>query len=268
MRTEQLGDGTPDVAVVGAIHGDEPCGVRAIERLLDENPPVDRPVKLVVANERAHRRGVRYTDEDLNRAFPGDPDAESYERRLAHDLLAELSGCTVFSLHSTQSYDRPFAILIDSESKTEAAICRRLSVDAVVEAGAFTEGRLIAHHAPTVEVECGIQHSEAAADNAYRLTREFLAAVDAVPLPADRSDPDTPADGVPVYRLRRLVPKGPAETYEVFSRNFEPVDPGEPFAAADGATLTADEGFVPVLMSPHGYEDIFGYEAEFVGRLD
>jgi len=38
--------GTPAVAAVGGIHGDEPCGVRAIDRFLRESPvdDVQRPV--------------------------------------------------------------------------------------------------------------------------------------------------------------------------------------------------------------------------------
>uniref|UniRef100_UPI000ABCAF2C succinylglutamate desuccinylase/aspartoacylase domain-containing protein n=1 Tax=Haloferax profundi TaxID=1544718 RepID=UPI000ABCAF2C len=86
MRIYELGDGTPEVSVVGSIHGDEPCGARAIERFVAEDPDVERPVKLIVANEEALDADVRYLDEDLNRAFPGDPHAENHERRLAYDL--------------------------------------------------------------------------------------------------------------------------------------------------------------------------------------
>ncbi len=90
MRVAQLGSGTPEIAVVAGIHGDEPCGVRAVERLLDERPTVNRPVKLVVANEAALERRVRFIDEDLNRTFPGDPDAKTHEGRLAAALVSEL----------------------------------------------------------------------------------------------------------------------------------------------------------------------------------
>lgn len=64
MRVETLGEGTPAVAVVGAIHGDEPCGVHAIERFLAEEHRIREPVKLVVANERALARGERYVEAD------------------------------------------------------------------------------------------------------------------------------------------------------------------------------------------------------------
>lgn len=39
MRVETLDQGEPRLAIVGAIHGDEPCGAQAVETLLNERPP-------------------------------------------------------------------------------------------------------------------------------------------------------------------------------------------------------------------------------------
>jgi|AntDeeMetagen681_2_1112603.scaffolds.fasta_scaffold11133_1 predicted deacylase len=260
MRIEQLGDGDPEIAVVGGVHGDEPCGIRAVEHLIDTQPDVDRPVKCIVANEEALDRGTRYVDDDLNRVFPGDPDSASHERRLASCLLAELRGCRVLSMHSTQSYAKPFAVVGGNGLAVAEAVCRYLTLDAVIDAGAFTEGRLVGY-ADVVEVECGYQGSEDAAANAIALTEEFLAAVGA--LPGDESH----ASDVPLYRLQHLIPKGPASGYEVFVTNFERVAAGETYAAAGDETLVAEKPFYPVLMSPYGYEDEFGYAAELAGKL-
>jgi len=198
MRIHELGDGTPEVAVVGAIHGDEPCGARAIDRLVDAAPAVERPVKLVVANEEAAARGERYVDEDLNRAFPGDPNADSHERRLAHALKRELRDCTTLAFHSTQSYADPFAI-IDTVDPISRSVCKRLPIEVVVETGDRTDGRLIAH-ARSIEVECGLQGSAAAARNAWDVLRHFLAATDVLwtpdDLPAAREG-DFAADAAP-----------------------------------------------------------------------
>lgn len=266
MRVEQLGDGTPEVAIVAGIHGDEPCGPRAVERLLEEDPTVERPVKLVVANERALQRGVRYVNEDLNRAFPGAPDAKNYERRVAARLLEELSDCTTLSLHSTQSCARPFA-LVDRVDAVSRSICPYLSVSEVVETDKFTKGRLISHP-HTIEVECGLQGTDEAAENAYRLIRGFLAGTSALPAPTGDDPIDAgERDPVSVYRLLHPVPKDEGERFEVFVKNFEHVAEGKAFAAADGEDLVADEPFVPILMSAYGYEDIFGYTAERVGTL-
>lgn len=259
MRVATVGEGEPEVAVLAAIHGDEPCGVHAVETWLERASELQRPVKFVVANERALEQDVRYVDADLNRVFPGDRDAPEYERRLAAELLEELEGLTTFSLHSTQSHDEPFAVVTRVDHLAES-ICPYLSIDAVVEASGFTEGRLI-EYADVVEVECGLQGSEEAAENAVSLVGEFLAAVGALPTAERR------AEDVPVFRLRRLVPKRPADSYGVLVRNFERVAKGAAFATVDGERLVAEEAFYPVLMSPYGYENEFGYAADLVGSL-
>ncbi|WP_254523784.1 succinylglutamate desuccinylase/aspartoacylase domain-containing protein [Natrinema caseinilyticum] len=259
MRVAQLGSGTPEVAVVAGIHGDEPCGVRAIERLLDERPTVKRPVKLIVANEAALERQIRFVDEDLNRAFPGDPDAETHEGKLASDLVSELEGCLAFSMHSTQSHAEPFAI-VNGVGETATDVVPQLPVTAMVETSTFAEGRLFSA-VETIEVECGLQGSETAAENADRLTRAFLTAVDVLPGDTVRRD-------LPVYRLVDVIRKDRADTYEVFVDNFTEVEPGAPFAAADGEEQIAEESFYPVLMSSNGYEDVFGYTAEKIDVIE
>ena len=261
MRVEQLGTGEPDVAVVGGIHGDEPCGPHAIERLLAEPPAVQRPVKLVVANETAIDQGVRFVDDDLNRVFPGDPDAASHERRLAAALAAEVGDCQTLALHSTQSYERLFA-LVDQVGAFERRLCPRLSVDAVVETHERNEGRIFTSVPQAIEVECGYQRSETAAANAVAVTRQFLAATGVF---GEEERPDT--DEVPVFSLGKPIPKERADAYEVFAKNFEEVAAGEAFAAADGESIVAEEAFHPVLLSPEGYRDIFGYTATLIGSL-
>jgi len=260
MRVREFGD-DPDVAVVAGVHGDEPCGPDAVEALLDDAPTFQRPVKFVVANEAALERGVRYLDDDLNRAFPGDADAESHERRLATRLLRELEGCTTLALHSTQSYARPFA-LVDTVDPTAAAVCARLPIDAVVETAMYAGGRLI-DYPGVIEVECGLQWSGTAAENAQAIVRAFLSATGVLPAGSGIDG----SDDVPVFRLTGRVSKPRATEYDVFVENFERVEPGVPFASADGEERVAEEAFYPILMSAEGYEDVFGYAGERVGRL-
>ncbi|GAB3317601.1 succinylglutamate desuccinylase/aspartoacylase domain-containing protein [Haloplanus salinarum] len=261
MRIREFGD-DPQVAVVAAVHGDEPCGPRAVDELLSDPPSFRRPVKFVVANEGALDRDVRYLDDDLNRAFPGDENAESHERRLAPRLLAEVEDCTTLALHSTQSYADPFA-LVDTVDPETASLCAHLPIDAVVETDAYAGGRLI-DYPGTVEVECGLQWSDGAAENARLVIDAFLAAAGVLPSEAGLET----ADGdVPIFRLTGRVPKAPATEHEVFVENFERVPAGVPFAAADGDDRVADEPFYPILMSAEGYESVFGYAGERVGRL-
>lgn len=252
MRVAQLGTGTPSVAIVGGVHGDEPCGVRAVEQLIAERPSVTNPVKLIVANETAIEQQVRYVDEDLNRAFPGSHDADTHEGRLAARLGDELEGCLVLSMHSTRSHADPFAV-VDELTETAREICSHLPITALVDTSSFAQGRLFSD-TETIEVECGLQGTKTATENAHRLAREFLSATDVLP-------GNVVSRRVPVYRLTDTIRKDAADRYEVFVDNFERVEAGEQFAAADGTPRIADEPFYPVLLSPDGYEDVFGYAA-------
>ncbi len=264
MRVEQLGEGTPTVAVVAGIHGDEPGGVSAVERLIELSPPVERPVLLIVVNERALEANVRYVDTDLNRAFPGDRTQNAYESKLAVDLAEALDGCTVLSLHSTQSHPEPFMV-VDQVDPLVERLAVQLPVESVVDTSDFIQGRLFAA-VRTIEVECGLQGSDAAADAALRLTLAYLRAMDVLAPdvaaefgvgPLD--DPDRTE--TPVYRLAEQIPKIPDEDYEVLVDNFEHVEEGERFATGPTGDVIADESFYPVLLSADGYESMLGYAA-------
>ncbi len=259
MRIVELGDGDPELSIVGGIHGDEPCGVRAIERLLADRPPLDRPVKLVVANEVALDREVRYVDADLNRAFDGAVPMTAHERGLADELRDEIEGTLTLAIHSTQSYHNPFAITSGTGSEVRR-IVPRLSVDALVDTGEIVDGRIFETAATIIEVEAGTQGSEGAAENAYRLAREFLTATGALP-------GDTVPTPVPTFELGRSIEKPPASSYDVLVENFTRVDRGEAYARADDHALTAEQPFWPVLLSAYGYRDIFGYQSQKTGTL-
>ena len=261
VRVETLGDGEPEVAVVGGIHGDEPCGPAAVDRLLDDPPDLRAPVKLVVANEEAVERGVRFLEADLNRAFPGDPDGDAHEERLAAALTAEIADCHTLALHATRSGPEPFAV-VEGVAALERRAVPRLGVDAVVDTEGGADGRVFAA-GRAVEVECGLQGSDAAADAAETLARRFLAATGAAAPPADAPA----ARPVALYELGEVIEKPPGEP-RTFARNFEEVAAGERFAAAGDVDLVADAPFYPVLLSPDGYEHIFGFRAARVGTLD
>lgn len=259
MRVEQVGDGDPELVVIGGIHGDEPCGVRAIERFLADDPDVQRPVKFIIANERALEQGVRYIDADLNRAFTENTPEDAHERVLAKRLAVEVEDRTVLAIHSTQSHADPFA-LCSHVDQVVHDIVPFLSVVALVDIEGFGEGRMFATDADIVEVEAGLQGSEQAAENAYDLVREFLTVTDALAGDA------VPRD-LPVFQLGAPIEKPPAGTYEVFVENFQPVETGEVYAAADGTELVATEEFTPILLSAYGYQNVFGYRGRHVGTL-
>jgi len=259
--------GSADVAIVGGLHGDEPAGERIVRQLADALPSTDDTdgegtVRLIIANERALAAGVRYTDTDLNRAFPGDADSEEYERALAPRVLEAVESMdAVLAIHTSHSVPPPFAIyshLTDSVRRTVTA----MDVDYVLDASGL-RGTTLDSAVPTaVSVEVGKQGSEEAVTFGYGATLDFLRAHGALA--------DEPPTFSPVTIVEGLeeVPKGGGEPH-VYYKNFEEIPAGEIFASDDVCTHRVEEaGIVPVLASERGYDEIFGLYGRITGTLE
>lgn len=249
MRAEKLGEGEPEYAVIGSIHGDEPCGKKAINRFLSQNYSVKKPVKLIIANEKALEENVRYLEADLNRSFPGDSESDLYEERLAAKIVDEVEGMKVLDLHSTRSYPEPFATLSFLNS-TIRSLIRSTGVDNAVY---FPESNgTLNGETDCIVVESGYQQSEQAVENAYAIMVNFLAAEGIIDEEFTLSDPD-------YYKHSGTVE---GSGYKFLAENFQKVREGEVFAENGKEKLEAEESFYPVLMSTDGYKNILGFKAE------
>jgi succinylglutamate desuccinylase len=265
MRTEVLGaDDThesPTVAAIGAIHGDEPCGARAIERFLATGlqDRLQRPIKLIIANERALAASSRYVEVDLNRSFPGDAESDLYEERLAHRLWSEIKGCVTLGFHSTVSFDSPFGTFADP-TFLKSRIMRALPIEHAADFSAVAQGRSV--NLPRfVNVEAGYQQSEAAAETAYECLLAYLRAMGALPDSANQTS-------TMHYLVQTVIEKSEKQDYTICAENFQRVAPGEVYATTDqGQTLTADKEFWPVLMSADGHDVLLGYQADQLGEI-
>lgn len=108
----------PRLIVLGAVHGNETCGTRAITRILHE---IDTgAVRIVrgqvtfvpVTNALAYERGQRSGERNLNRNLQPSAAAADHEGRIANvlcPLLAEHEA--LLDLHSFQAPGQPFAML-------------------------------------------------------------------------------------------------------------------------------------------------------------
>ncbi|KOX98267.1 succinylglutamate desuccinylase/aspartoacylase domain-containing protein [Halorubrum tropicale] len=271
MQTFDRGSaGSARVAIVGGIHGDEPAGVRIVERLAAELAPLDSSdgeegsaglVRLILANEPAIEAGTRYTDADLNRAFPGDADSDEYERALAPRLAAELEGFdAVLALHTSHSAPPPFAIFSDLTESVRRTVTG-LPVDHVVDASGLRSTTLDSTIPHTVSIEVGRQGSEEAVEFGHEACRAFLRAHGAL------ADEQPTFSETTVVAGSEEVPKGEG-TPHVHFRNFEPIPEGAVFAEDDVYTHRVEEpGVVPILASEDGYDDIFGIYGRVTGTL-
>jgi len=257
-RTDH-GPGEPAVAIVGGVHGDEPSGVRAVERL---RAAIERGelalqcgVALIVANPAAVEAGVRGVDSDLNRAFPGDPDGDR-EQRLAARLLEQTGGMRTLSLHATHAEAEPIAIL-DGSRPGMLEMADELPVPYVVDHRRVAKGSY-SSVADVLTLEAGCQGTEAAAVTAEQIALEFLRATDAI-------DGQTRSVSSQFFALDEPVEKPPSARYELLVENFQLVEEGAPFASVDGSLVHAEVPFYPVLMSAQGYTDVFGFRGHKLG---
>ena len=140
----------PRLIVLGAVHGNETCGTRAIERVLGDiergEIRIARGVLTLVpvANPLAYAKGERRGERNLNRRLlPTEPPLE-YEDRIANVLCPWLAAHDVLlDLHSFNSPGRPF-VMRGPDDNTAA-------LEPFAHAAA--EGRLAAHLGPTRIVE-------------------------------------------------------------------------------------------------------------------
>jgi uncharacterized protein len=143
------GDG-PRLIVLGAVHGNETCGTRAIERVLAEIDGGELRIErglltlVPVSNPLAYAKGQRRGERNLNRGLHPTGTPVEFEDQIANRLCPWLAAHDVLlDLHSFADAGRPFVMLGPTDN------------DGTLEpfANARAEGRLAAHLGPTRVVE-------------------------------------------------------------------------------------------------------------------
>jgi len=140
----------PRLIVLGAVHGNETCGARAIERVLGEfdsgalGLARGSATFVPVANPLAYRRGQRMGDRNLNRNLRISQAPVDNEDRIANELCPLLAEHDVLlDLHSFHSPGEPFAMIGPPDNsgtlepfahaRDEAALALRLGPRRIVE---------------------------------------------------------------------------------------------------------------------------------------
>jgi len=145
-----LGGGGTRLIVLGAVHGNETCGTRAIERVLAELDAgalhIERGLLTLVpvANPLAYVKGQRQGQRNLNRRLQPTPQPTEFEDHVANVLCPWLAAHDVLlDLHSFAGPGRPFVMRGPADN------------DAALEpfGHAAAEGRLADHLGPTRIVE-------------------------------------------------------------------------------------------------------------------
>ena len=251
MKVYKFGEGKPEFTITGSIHGDEPAGKKAIENIIEQDLEFQRPVQFIIVNEESLEENKRFLEADLNRSFPGDRGSSKHEERLAAELLEKIGDSKVIDIHTTHSFDRPFANTKSFEDP-EMKMIEASNVDYTVkfeeDSGTLTD------YATGIVVEAGLQHSDQAVENAVEVIKNFLAYFKIIDGEFEASEPD------------KFVQEEKVEgNWEFLKENFKKVEKGEIYAKKEGEELIAEESFYPVLMSTDGYKGVLGHKAQKIG---
>ena len=247
----------PTLLITGGVHGNEPAGVHAAERVLDalraQGAALRGRVIALRGNVAALAAGVRFVDRDLNRGWSRDAVAAT-QARAAADRSAEdaeqlalieafeevcrtAGGPVVYvDLHTSSAEGSPFLCLADTVDNRRLGLMTRVPIILGIEeslAGASLEwfaDRGIAGLA----VEGGQHESPAAVDNHAAALWELLVGVgmlsaDAVDLAAHRARlAAAVGDAPPVVEITHRHAITPADEFRMRPGfvNFAPVREG------------------------------------------
>lgn len=143
-----------DTLFIGATHGDESIGVRALQSLEQRRKDFD----WLIGNPRAFASGVRFTDADLNRSAPGDASSAVFEKRRAAEILDRAkSYATTIDLHGTVK-DTGLFLIITNQKPENLKLAANIDVKRVVLWPAITPDLKspLSEFFPTgLEIECG-----------------------------------------------------------------------------------------------------------------
>ena len=167
-----------NILLIGATHGDEPVGVRALSTLEKQRSDFD----WIIGNEFAYKQQTRCFEGDLNRSAPGDVNSIQYaERRAAEILSLSKSYEVTIDIHGTFQ-DTGIFLIITNSSKENLALAKKLDVKRVVVWPSFSSelsGPMSEYFSCGLEIECGKKESPETQRELEHILNAFL---DATPV--------------------------------------------------------------------------------------
>lgn len=153
-------DRGPKLIVMGAVHGNEPCGPQAILRAIEDCRAGRLAIRrgevtfLPVANMKAYRQGTREGDRNLNRDLREKTIPEDYEDRIGNRICSLLRAHDVLlDIHSFRGEGEPFIFAgpLDNtgpvepfrHAEAEGAFAARLGTSIVIHGWLDVYGRFL-----------------------------------------------------------------------------------------------------------------------------
>ncbi len=225
------------ILFISATHGNEGFSADVLKEVEQEYDPEQYGYDWIIGNPEAYKRGVRFTDTDLNRSAPGDMASTSYEERRAAEIV-EMSANydAVIDIHGSMA-DCGLVNLIPNPTPLNLRLAKSIPLARNViwysERSAIC-GPLTQHTlCPAIEIECGPQDSKVVSEHLRLVLGQILVAK------FENSTPDYPEQ----------------EYYTVYGKQLGQVNP----AVQDfQATTLGEETFYPFLANR--YKDVLCYK--------
>lgn len=166
------------VLLVVGTHGDEPIGPALLKNLSDQSE-LRTLFESVVGNPKALAQNKRFTEADLNRVAPGDPDSQLYEVRRASEIVALFKQFDyVIDFHETKANDR-IVIIIPRLTRESLALALAFNIEEILiwpsSSLNVTTGPLVQYAPFGIEIECGTKNSfELTLTNLEGIITKFL----------------------------------------------------------------------------------------------
>jgi uncharacterized protein len=270
--------GEPRVGVIGALHGNEIAGLRAIDRIKDDPEGFARRMRrgtlvLIHGNPLATRQKRRFSEggADINRLFSYRfkselaKEAWSYEHHRACELEPLVTGLdAMLDLHSASRPTAPFAIC----DGTPEGIALARKTGCIVTYGWDGPGMLMEHVSigsavaqgrPALSVECGQHEEPDALEVSSQILTRFTGAL-------GLTDHEPARAAGPTYRLFGRVVKPTREF--ALARNFSSFDrlvPGDLLGHGEGVTISVEQEAYLLLPTPSA---VRGEDLVYLARLE
>ncbi|ADC72796.1 succinylglutamate desuccinylase/aspartoacylase [Thioalkalivibrio sp. K90mix] len=175
------GQRAPALAVVLLLHGNEPVGLQAVQRLLRRytGRTLPRALTLMVGNPRAAAVSQRHLDEqpDFNRIWPGTEQSGSPEAECFAETCRRLEQRGLFAaidLHNNTGRNPHYACInhLEPAFMNLAALFGRTVVYFTRPRGVASMA--LARIAPSVTLECGPPNDEAGIQHAFEMLDAVL----------------------------------------------------------------------------------------------
>lgn len=159
------------VAIIAAMHGDEVYGIDLYDAFIKQHPELSSSVRLVIGNEAAHQKNIRFIDKDMNRQYAST--SKSHEQDEIIRVNNEIRGFEtdyIIDIHTTRR-DSGIFFISDTPNKKRQHIYNMLDIDICIMEDEVIKTSLIGSYDNAVSLEYSLRSIN------QKTTDKFIAAL-------------------------------------------------------------------------------------------